>query len=132
MAKRGTVKQSSLDQENYVARLYNGMRSPSSGAAVTDAGDVRTRYTLIECKTTGGPGRDKEIRLPGFIHQLTKASEEAWEEGRSPALALRYYAPDHKLSNQDGWLDVVVRPMADDSELALAAEIEKDKNEAIH
>lgn len=59
---------------------------------------------------TGGPGETTK-KLPVFIQQLEKVTEEAREEGRIPALALRYYAPDSILSNQMGWVDVIVRPI---------------------
>jgi hypothetical protein len=62
---------------------------------------------------TGGPG-EKPIRLPVFIQQLEKVTEEAYAEGREPALALRYFAPQSILSSPEGWIDVVVRPVAYD------------------
>lgn len=119
MAKRGTTKRRSVEQESYIAKIYGGVRSASSGAADTDAGDVRCETVLIECKVTGGPG-ETEKPLPVFIRHLEKVAEEAYQEGRSPAVALRYYAPDSILSNPHGWVDVMVRPVVDDAELEVS------------
>lgn len=113
MAKRGSTKKSSVDHENFIADLYGGKRSPSSGASAHDQGDVRTELDLIECKTTGRPGY--EIKpLPGYMKQFAKIADEAWSEGRNPVLALRFYNPDSPLS-QDGWIDVVVRLATNDA-----------------
>jgi hypothetical protein len=113
MALSGSNKRRSVDQENRIARLYNGQRSPSSGAAVNDAGDVRTVGEVIECKTTGGPA-EKPVRIPTFVNQLAKVVEEARERGKTGALALRFYSPDHYLANRDGWVEITVRPTVDD------------------
>lgn len=61
---------------------------------------------------TGGPG-EKPKKLPVFIQQLEKITEEAYTEGREPVLALRYFAPNSILATWDGWVDVVVRRAAD-------------------
>lgn len=113
MAQRGTNKRRSVEQENRVASMYQGHRSASSGAAVTDSGDVATVTDLIECKTTGGPG-EKPTRIPTFVNHLAKVVEEARERGRTGAVALRFYDADHYLANRDGWVEVTVRPTADD------------------
>lgn len=113
---RGTSKQKSLDQENYVAKALDGRRSPSSGAADTDAGDVRTPFTLIECKCTGVPGHVKQPKHPSFnqmIAWLEKVSEEAWEEGKDPALAYRFYNPSSRFAKTSGWVDILIRPLDD-------------------
>jgi hypothetical protein len=62
---------------------------------------------------TGGPGETPKP-LPVFIRQLEKVTEEAYAEGREAALALRYFAPQSILSNPEGWVDVIVRPVAYD------------------
>lgn len=110
MARRGSTKRRSVDQEDFIARRYGGIRSPSSGASDSDAGDVRTETHLYECKMTGGPG-EVHKRLPGFIRQLEKVTEEARQEGRVPGLALRYWAPESILAGPTGWVDVMVRPV---------------------
>lgn len=112
MAKRGTSKRKSVDQENWIASRYNGVRSASSGAALVDQGDVRTSLELIECKCMGNP--EKPIKRPGFAKDMEKITEEAWSEGRAPALAIRWYEPDSILADRDGWCDVIVRRVADD------------------
>jgi hypothetical protein len=113
MALRGTTKRSSVEQETRVASLYEGRRSRSSGAAVNDSGDVATVDELIECKTTGEPG--KPARIPVFVNHLAKVVEEARERGRTGSVALRFYSPDHYLSNRDGWVEVTVRLTSDDA-----------------
>lgn len=101
MAQRGSSKELSVRHEDYVAKLFSGKRSKSSGAAEGDAGDVRCDTLLIECKMTKG-------RVPTFVHHLEKVSKEAWVEGKTPMLALRYYDPDSPLSHANGWIDLVV------------------------
>jgi hypothetical protein len=115
VAERGTSKERSERHESFVAAAYKGRRSPSSGAAVHDPGDVRTPHQLIECKTTGGP--EKPSTLPVFVQHLEKVCLEAWEEGREGAVALRYYAPTSKLANLDGFVNVVVRQLLADVDL---------------
>lgn len=110
MAKRGTTKRFSVDHEEAIALLYAGERSPSSGAAESDAGDVRSETYLIECKMTGAPG---EVRAkPKFLKDLEKVWEEATGEGRWPVLALRFFQPDSPLADRDGWVDLSVIPSA--------------------
>lgn len=98
----------SVDHEEFIARSYNGIRSPSSGGAGHDNGDIRCPTTLIECKVTM-----KEIK-PKIIKEFEKIAEEAYAEGREPALALRYFEPNSLLANSDGWIDLIVRRVADD------------------
>lgn len=121
MARPGSSKKRSLDQEDFVARLYGGKRSPSSGAAVHDAGDIRTERCLIEAKTTGGPHVSRPA--PMIIKHLEKIAHEAWEEGRDPVLVMRYYLPSSSLSTTDGFVDVAIRPMRDDAERERRAEV---------
>jgi hypothetical protein len=112
MAKRGTVKRKSVEQENAVAAHYGGWRSPSSGAADTDAGDVRTEAHLIECKVMGNP--EEKIKRPGFAKDFEKITEEAWQEGRIPMLAVRWYDPGSILADRSGWVDMIIKRMVDD------------------
>lgn len=107
MATRGSSKQLSLQHEYHIGHLFHGLVSLSSGAAEHDAGDVRCKHILIECKMTGHPGKPPK-RLPKFIQQLEEITTDAWSEGKDSALALRYYAPDSRLANAGGWVDVVV------------------------
>lgn len=109
MATRGSTKDDSVRQEDYIAKLFDGKRSKSSGAADHDAGDVRTKYLLIECKMT-------RARKPKFVTDFEKVAKEAWEEGREPMLALRYYDPDSLLSDSEGWIDLTMMLAFDQAE----------------
>ncbi len=113
MAPRGTVKRSSVEHEEFIAHLYFGKRSPSSGAAVGDQGDVRTPDDLVECKMTGEfqrPARSISVKLD----DIEKIADEAWSEGREWALALRIYCPDSPVADKAGFVDMMVRPLRDD------------------
>jgi hypothetical protein len=113
MAKRGTIKAASVDQENYIAKKYRGKRSVSSGAAAHDAGDVRTFLQLIECKMTGNvlkPAKSISVKL----QDVEKICDEAYAEGRTPALALRIYNPSSVLADVHGNIDMILRLVRDD------------------
>lgn len=106
MATKGSSKELSIRHEEHIAKLFDGKRSPSSGAAETDAGDVRCKHLLIECKMTGSPGNMVSKPLPKFVQEFEKIAQEAWAEGKDPVLALRYYFPDSILAGPDGWIDL--------------------------
>lgn len=110
MARRGTSKRLSVDHEEAIARAYGGKRSPSSGGAAHDYGDVRCPEQLIECKAT------MQEAKPKILKEFEKIAAEAYAEGREPALALRYHAPDSILADTDGWVDLIVRTVGDDKE----------------
>jgi hypothetical protein len=111
MAKRGSVKALSVEHENFIAYLFGGRRSRSSGAAPGDPGDVRADPWLAECKMTGNPS---EIgKRPGVASQFEKIAKEAAQKGLDPMLALRWYDPDSPLANRDGWCDLVVMKATD-------------------
>lgn len=112
MAKRGTNKARSLDQENHLAKLFDGKRSPSSGAASNDAGDIRCEKIMIEAKVTGTPAK---VKRPAWLKQFEKVAEEAWQEGREPVMAFRFFDPESILSDSDGIIDLTVRICADDA-----------------
>lgn len=109
MARRGSTKALSVVQEDKIAALYMGRRSPSSGASDTDQGDVRCPRLLIECKMTMG-------KPPAWLKDFEKVTEEAYSEGREPMMAFRFYKPESVLSDQNGYVDLVVRRAADDAE----------------
>lgn len=113
IAKRGSKKALSVEHEEHIAGLYGGKRSISSGAAVTDAGDMKTFEDLFECKMTGTPGQPPK-RVPTLVQTMEKIADEAWEVGRNPAVALRYYVPQSKLADRQGWVDLTVRLTYDD------------------
>lgn len=102
------------DHEEFIANLYGGKRSASSGASITDKGDVTSHptNTLFECKMTGQPGH---IRKTTLTRRMEKIADEAWEVGMEPALALRFFNPNSPLSNREGWVDLTVRLSADDA-----------------
>jgi hypothetical protein len=116
VAKRGTVKRKSVEQEDYVAAHYGGRRSASSGAADTDSGDVVAGDWLFECKVTGEPEEPLKRPINSKLNdELTKITEEAWQRGKSPAMALRWYEPEHILADRYGWVDIVLKRLVDDS-----------------
>lgn len=51
-----------------------------------------------------------------LLGEFEKIAKEAYAEGRTPALALRWYAPDSILADVDGWVDLMVRTVGDDHE----------------
>lgn len=113
MARKGSTKQMSVDHEQHIAHLYFGKRSPSSGAAEHDQGDIRTADDLIEAKMTGGPQRPaRSIKVE--LVDVEKIADEAWSEGRQWALALRIYCPDSPVADKAGFVDMMVRPLDDD------------------
>jgi hypothetical protein len=114
MAARGTAKWYSVQQEEYIARMFDGKRSASSGASEHDAGDVWCEHLLIECKVRMPGVMTKP--LPKFVQDLEKVAKEAFESGKDPMLTLRYYYPDSILANSDGWVDVSVRRVCDDAD----------------
>ena len=118
IARRGSSKRLSVEQEHDIARIYGGTVSPSSGGAAHDYGDVRCPGLLIECKVT------MQEKRPKILKEFEKIAAEAWAEGRDPALALRYFAPESILANTDGWVDLIVRRVADDHPLAPGGDIQ--------
>ncbi len=113
MAERGSSKRLSVQHEDYIARVYVGVRSPSSGGADTDQGDVRSKSDLIECKLSGSYGKPARSTL---LKQFEKIALEAYAEARDPLLCLRFFAPDSVLANSQGWVDLAVRLVLDDAE----------------
>jgi hypothetical protein len=126
VAKRGSTKRASVEHEEHIAKLYNGIRSPSSGGADNDSGDVRAARDLIECKTTGQPGKVckrhsvqdcPDCLRTKLIRDFEKVAEEAYAEGRSPVVALRFYVPDSILANPKGYIDFSVRLAEEDASI---------------
>lgn len=107
-------KELSRRHEDYVAKIYDGKRSPSSGASVVDKGDVRakTSATIFECKLTGAPGGPSKRTT--LLSVMEKTADEAWAEGLEPAVCLRLFCPESPLANVEGWVDLTVRLTADD------------------
>lgn len=78
-------KKISLAQEERVARLFNGKRTPQSGGGKWKKGDVLSDNFLIECKTTvtEKPSYSVSKKI------LDKADEERREMGK-PFYALAF------------------------------------------
>ena len=100
MAIRGSNKAKSVAHEEDIAEWFNGTRSPSSGGADTDDGDVKTENELFECKYT-------ESRS-ALLGQMEKIADEAFSSGREPVVALRFYAPTSVLADRRGYVDLLV------------------------
>lgn len=117
MAPRGSKKALSVEHENFVAKKYSGKRSNSSGAAAHDQGDVRVynHDILIECKGQFGERTGSKPVRSTLIRQMEKIADEAWSEGKDPAVALRFYLPESPLANNEGYVDFIVRLLADDA-----------------
>lgn len=112
------------DHEAWIAKLYGGQRTPRSGGGSTAKGDVQieTDQELVECKFTGL--RQKQSK-PRLVTVMEKVANEAYEEGKDPAVALRYFLPESALANSDGYVDLVVRRAQDD---ARRSEVVRDMN----
>lgn|SRR5208282_2836911 len=115
MAKRGSIKDLSVRQEEYIASMYQGRRSKSSGGAGHDQGDVRSNDVLYECKFTGSPANPLKA-MPKLLKEFEKVTKEAFSEAREPAMCLRFYEPRSILADVDGWVDLTVRCTRSDAE----------------
>lgn len=107
-------RKTSTEHEEYVAKLYNGKRSPSSGASVQDKYDVWTGDSFIECKSAGGPGKPKRSTI---VKNMEKIADDAWAVGKTPALNYRFYNPDSVLAKRDGFVYLSIRLADDDAAL---------------
>jgi Holliday junction resolvase len=95
--------------ENYIAKMYNGRRSPSSGASWADRGDVRFDISdfqfTAECKTT----EKKSFSIKK--ETWDKIVEEAQEQNRRPCMFIRFEDETGRM------IDLVVRSIHDDLEM---------------
>lgn len=107
-------KRLSKQHEDFVANVYGGIRSRSSGASDVDKGDVRSKTTtsIFECKMTGEPGRPKSSTL---LKVMEKMADEAWAEEKEPVVCLRLFNPESPLASREGWVDLSVRLTSDDA-----------------
>lgn len=99
--------------EEWIANQYGGNRSRTSGASPVDKGDVSTDTHLYECKLRGVPG-GPSMRTT-HMKWMEKVADEAWADGKQPALCLRYYCPESPLAAHDGWVDFTLKLTRDDS-----------------
>lgn len=107
MAKTKTAR--AQNHENYIAKMYNGRRSPSSGASWSDRGDVRFEIEnykfTAECKTT--EKKSFSIKKDTW----NKIVEEAQEQDRRPCMFVRFEDESGQM------IDLVVRSIDDDLEV---------------
>lgn len=118
MATPGSNKDRSIKHEALISSLYGGLRTSNSGADITDLGDVRVKkgqiregHFLFECKTTGYPGKPANNVI---LKQFIKVADEAYQEGRQPAMSLQYFFPDCPLADRDGYVTFTLRLSTDD------------------
>lgn len=96
--------------ENYIAKMYGGRRSPSSGASWSDRGDVRLTIKddfefTSECKAT--EAKSYSLKLDTW----KKIVEEAQEQNRRPCMFVRFQTETGET------IDLVVRSIHDDLEM---------------
>lgn len=85
------VKKVSVRQEERVAKLFNGQRTPQSGGGKWKKGDVLSQNFLIECKTSISPKSSYSVSR----EVLCKADEERREMGK-PFYALAFTFGDEE------------------------------------
>lgn len=73
------TKKVSVAQEERVAKLFSGQRTPQSGGGKWKKGDVLSQDFLVECKTSLTPKPSYSIKR----NILDKADEERREMGKS-------------------------------------------------
>lgn len=112
MARRKSTRSFAREHEEWIAKQYGGTVSPSSGASVVDPADVRTEEELFECKATGYKSPAKSISVK--VDVVEKIADEAYSEGKTPALPLRIYNPDSLLADSKGYVDLICRLVRDD------------------
>lgn len=110
-----TKRELATQHEEWIADQYSGRRSRSSGASDVDKGDVHVKssQTMFECKLTGEPGGDSKRTT--LLKHMEKIADEAWAEGKEPAIALRLFSPESTLADVNGWVDLTVRLANDDA-----------------
>lgn len=106
MPDRKLIKEHSKAQEEFVAKITGGRRSPSSGAWIYDDGDVDAEEFIIECKLSGNPDKTaKSISLK--LADFEKVFDEASLNRKTPLMALRIHNPDSVLADHKGNIDFV-------------------------
>lgn len=73
------TKKVSIAQEERVARLFNGKRTPQSGGGKWIKGDVVSNDFIVECKTSLTPSNSYSVKKS----ILDKINEERREMGKS-------------------------------------------------
>lgn len=103
MSRPRTKKAKSIEQEEYVASLLGGRRTPRSGALDNDKGDIITPENLIEAKYT----ENKSLSIKRETWE--KIHHEAHGRARRPAMTLRF--------RDEKNLDLIVLSLHDYAEL---------------
>ena len=75
MIQERTPKEASLEQEDRIAKIFGGQRTPRSGGGAWKLGDVTTDDMLFECKTTVKPSLSYSVNKT----VLDKANQERAE-----------------------------------------------------
>lgn len=104
-----TTTEMAQRHENYIAKMYGGRRSASSGASWSDRGDVRFEVRdyefTSECKAT--EKKSYSVKLETWL----KIVEEAQEQNRRPCMFIRF----ERESGEK--IDLVLRSIDDDLEM---------------
>lgn len=85
------TKKVSLQQEDRVAKIFCGTRTPQSGGGKWVKGDVISEHFLVECKTTVTPKNSYSISR----HILNKADAQRRDMGK-PFYALAFTFGDNE------------------------------------
>lgn len=72
------TKKKSIEQEERVAKIFNGKRTPQSGGGKWQKGDVLSTFFLVECKTT----MEEKNSYSVSKKILEKADEQRREMGK--------------------------------------------------
>ncbi len=75
---KNSTRYYSKKQEDKVAKIVGGKTVSNSGAVMFDAGDVKTKEWLIECKTKVKPSESISIKKSW----IDKLEEEAFSTGK--------------------------------------------------
>lgn len=85
-----TTRDYSSKQEQYIAKITGGKVQSNSGGTKFGGGDVHTNLFLIEAKTSTKPRESFTIK-EDWLH---KASNQAFEQGKSEAVLAFRFDPD--------------------------------------
>lgn len=77
-------------QEKQIAKSLNGRTQPNSGAANFSAGDVKTKYCLIDAKTVTKPQKSVAIQKDWLV----KIKGEAFSMGKDFGAIAFNFGPD--------------------------------------
>lgn len=84
-------KKKSIEQEERVARLFNGKRVVQSGGGKWSKGDVLSDYFLVECKTSMTESSSYSIKK-----EILKKADEERREMKKDFYALAFTFGDNE------------------------------------